>query len=183
MVFLGGCVSYMCSGMWIKYAGFIPPYWMVFSCEIVAALYGIFFLKESKPKLADISADTAKPNCVHNLKQTVSVLTQPRKEGPLYLPVLLVCESLHAVCTMGLSGVMILLALDAPFCMSSVLVGYFLAFRMFLIGVGAVVGLKFLPLCKLRQPTIAFFGVASMIISAFAMGLAKNIPTLFLSKS
>lgn len=141
MVFIGGVVSQLTSGAWLKNLGFIPPYWFIFACHVASALCVIFLVPESKPK-----AEKKKMRffSLDSFKAIWSVYRKPRNGGRKNLIMLLISDGIINLGVMGISGVVALFVLRTPLCWGPGTLGAFMAFRFFLQGLGGILGIGLL---------------------------------------
>lgn len=141
MVFIGGVVSQLTSGAWLKNLGFIPPYWFIFACHVASALCVIFLVPESKPK-----AEKKKMRffSFDSFKAIWSVYRKPRNGGRKNLIMLLISDGIINLGVMGISGVVALFVLRTPLCWGPGTLGAFMAFRFFLQGLGGILGIGLL---------------------------------------
>ena len=140
-VFIGGVVSQLTSGLWLRHLGFIPPYWFIFACHMAAVLYVIFLVPESthtteKKKMRLVSFDS--------FKAIWNVYKRPRNGGRKNLVMLLISDGIISLGVMGISGVVALFVLRSPLCWGPTTLGAFMAFRFFMQGFGGIVGIGLL---------------------------------------
>ena len=141
LVFMGGVLSRLTSGLWIHRFGFIAPTWLILACHVASALWVIFLVPEN-PKRA-INVKNRFFDC-RNLKTLVDVFRKKREGGRKSLLLLVITGAIITLTTQGLGGVTALFVMRSPLCFSPKLVGYFLAYRMFISGLGGAVGVKLL---------------------------------------
>ena len=141
VVFIGGVVSQLASGPFLKNLGFIPPYWFIFACHVTSILCVVFLVPESKKntegkKLRLLSFDS--------FKAIWSVYSKPRNDGRRNLIMLLISDGIVNLGVMGISGVVSLFVLRTPLCWGPATLGVFMAFRFFMQGFGGIVGIALL---------------------------------------
>lgn len=167
-VFLGGVVSQLTSGIWLKNLGFIPPYWFIFACHVTAVLWVIFLVPESKQK-----AEKKKMRFLSfdSFRAIWSVYKKPRNGGRKNLILLLVSDGIINLGVMGISGVVALFVLRSPLCWGPATLGVFMAFRFFMQGFGGIVGIGLLKRC-MSEINVTRVGMvtqcASLVFFAFS---------------
>lgn len=125
-------MSQLTSGLWIEKFGFIAPTWFVLVCYIASGLWAIFLVPENqeRDKHAKNKFFDSK-----NLKMLVNVFKQPRPDGARKsLLLLVIAGTILALTIEGLQGVTTLFLMRSPLCFGPKLVGYFLAYGMFIAG-------------------------------------------------
>ena len=168
MVFLGGVISQVTSGLWIEKYGFIVPTYFILVCAVAAGICAIFLVPETRTLDPNI-----KPRffSLTSIKECVQVFRKPREGGRWNLILLVLCSGILTLTTLGLSGVITLFVLKSPLCWSPSLLGYFMAYRLLLLGLGAAVGIKVLGKC-FREVNVARIGmltqIAGLVLFAFA---------------
>ena len=81
--------------------------------------------------------------------------------------------------SMGISPLMMLYIMNSPFCLNPIEVGYFIGTRLFLMGIGAALGIKSLGL--LMQPHItSLIGILSYFAFYTLLAFAHNIKTIYI---
>lgn len=178
IVFLGGMVAQLTSGLYIEKLGFIAPYWIIFGCHVAAILYAIFFVPESRAKS---SVETGRLFSLENFKSSWRVYFEasgPRKRNLL---VLTFCAGITAIDVMGISGVVNLYTLHSPLCFSPEYVGYFLAFRQFMHGAGGVTAIKVFGMC-LSDVNICRIALLSYLGFLVWLGFSKTLLMVFIGK-
>lgn len=141
VVFIGGVVSQLTSGAWLKNLGFIPPYWFIFACHVASALWVIFLVPESKQK---VDKKKLRFFSFDSFKAVWSVYKNPRNGGRKNLIMLLISDGIINLGVMGISGVVALFVLRTPLCWGPATLGVFMAFRFFMQGFGGIVGIGLL---------------------------------------
>ena len=168
-VFIGGTIGQAVSGKIIESnGGYKVPYWVVCSCMIGATLYALFLMPETLPKENRDKTvkffDRKHFNAILNV-----VRKQPDKKGDLHW--LIALNFFLHLSYFGSYTVTILFLLDTPLCWSPLDIGLFCSERFFCLGIGSVIGVKFLSKC-FKIMHIIYFGlltyVASLVLFAFA---------------
>ena len=188
-MFIGGVVSQLTSGPFLKNLGFIPPYWFIFACHVTSILCVVFLVPESKPKM---DKQRLRFFSFDSFKAIWSVYSKPRNGGRKNLVMLLVSDGIVNLGIMGISGVVSLFVLRTPLCWGPATLGVFMAFRFFMQGFGGIVGIALLKrfmsdinvirVGMLTQcASLAFFAFTDRTWMVF-LGknpLLVNIPVLF----
>lgn len=174
LVFFGGMISQLTSGLWIENLGFIAPYWFIFVCLFASVLYVIFFVPESRASssTADRKLIICKLFSLTSIKRVWYVYRYPRNGARRNLIIFTLCCGVTVLTTLGVAGVTVLFLLHSPLCFSAEKVGYFAAFRYFSQGLGAVLGIKVLGRC-LNEVNIARVGIISLVLSLLVFGFSK----------
>jgi len=141
LVFMGGVLSRLTSGLWIHSYGFIAPTWLILACHVASALWVIFLVPENPERAINVKNKFF--DC-KNLKTLVDVFKKKREGGRKSLLLLVFTGAIITLTTQGLGGVTALFVMRSPLCFSPKLVGYFLAYRMFIAGLGGAIGVKLL---------------------------------------
>ena len=178
IVFLGGMVAQLTSGLWIEKLGFITPYWIIFGCHMAAVLYAIFFVPESRAKSSE---NPGRLFSLQNLKSSWKVYGKATGSKKRNLVVLTFCNGVLAIAVMGINGVVNLYTLHSPLCFSPTLVGYFLAFRQFMHGVGGVTAIKVLGMC-LPDAVVSRIAILSYTGFLIFLGFSANEFMVFMGE-
>ena len=178
LVFMGGVVSQLTSGLWIHAFGFIPPTWLIFACLIASILSVIFLVPESRERVTNVDSRFFDPN---SLKALVNVFRKKREGGRRNLLLLVSAGAVITLTTMGLGGVTALFVMRSPLCFNPKLVGYFLAYRMFVSGVGGPIGVKLLRKCFSEMVTSAI-SIVSQIGEMAMLAFATSTWLVFTGK-
>ena len=141
LVFMGGVLSRLTSGLWIHTYGFIAPTWLILACHVASALWVIFLVPDYPERVINVQNKFF--DC-KNLKTLVNVFRKKREGGRKSLLLLVFTGAVINLTTQGLGGVTALFVMRSPLCFSPQLVGYFMAYRMFVSGLGGAVGVKLL---------------------------------------
>ncbi|XP_073241660.1 proton-coupled folate transporter-like [Porites lutea] len=170
LVFTSGVISQLTSGLWINRFGFIAPTWLVLACLLASGLWAIFMV----PELHNQTRANVKHKFfdLKNLKIPVNVFKKPRPgSARKTLLLVAVAGAILTVTDQGLGVVPALFVMRSPLCFGPTLVGYFLAYRMFLQGFGGVVGVKLFRICFSEKTTSLIAIINQMVemgILAFA---------------
>lgn len=106
-----------------------------------------------------------------SLKALVNVFRKKREGGRKSLLLLVCAGAVVTLTTIGLGGVTALFVMRSPLCFGPKLVGYFLAYRMFVSGVGGPFGVKFLRRFFSEMTTSAISivsQISEMVLLSFA---------------
>lgn len=179
LVFMGGVLSQLTSGLWIEKFGFIEPTWFVFACFLTGGLWAIFLVSENQDRVKNVKN---KFFDIKNLKRLVNVFNQPRPNGARKcLLLLVIVGAILTLTVQGLGGVTALFAMRSPLCFSPKLVGYFLAYRMFLSGFGGAVGVKLFRTFFSEKITGAI-AIVSQIVEMGVLAFATHMWLVFLGE-
>ena len=138
--FMGGVLSKLTSGLWIEKFGFILPSWLILACHVTSGLWVIFLVPENHERVRNVKN---KFFDLRNLKVLINIFKKPRPEGARKsLQLLVIAGSILNLTIQGLKGVTTLFVMRSPLCFGPKLVGYFLAYRMFVSGIGGAIGVK-----------------------------------------
>ena len=174
LVFFGGMISQLTSGLWIENLGFVAPYWFIFVCLLSSVLYIIVFVPESRASSSTVDKKLimCKLFSLSSIKRVWYVYKYPRNGARRNLVIFTLCCGVTVLTTLGVSGVVVLFLLHSPLCFSAEKVGYFSAFRYFSQGLGAVLGIKLLGRC-VNEVNIARAGIISVALSLLMLGFSK----------
>lgn len=171
LVFFGGMISQLTSGLWIENLGFVAPYWFIFICLLASVLYVIFFVPESRASSTEHKS-IRKLFSLSSVKRVWYVYKNPRNGARRNLIIFTLSSGVVVLTSLGVAGVIVLFLLHSPLCFSAEKVGYFAAFRYFSQGLGAVLGIKLLGKC-LNEVNIARAGIFSLALSLIVFGFSK----------
>ena len=183
LVFFGGMISQLTSGLWIENLGFVAPYWFIFVCLLASVLYVIFFVPESRVSSSTVDKKSVicKLFSLSSIKRVWYVYKYPRNGARRNLIIFTLCCGVVILTTLGVGGVTVLFLLHSPLCFSAEKVGYFSAFRYFSQGLGAVLGIKVLGRC-INEVNIARFGIISLVLFLLVFGFSKVEWMVFLGE-
>ncbi|KXJ16174.1 proton-coupled folate transporter [Exaiptasia diaphana] len=172
LTFVGGMVSQLTSGLWIKNHGFITPYWFILGCLIFSVLYTAFFVPESRLP-SEMKEEKFRLFSWKGVKRIFRVYSTPREGGRCNLFLLTFGNGILSSISMGLGAVLTLFIIHTPLCFSPEWVGYFTAWRSLSIGLGAVFGIKILGMW-ISELTIAKTGIVTRFCSLIIIGFSKT---------
>lgn len=171
-------VAQLSSGLWIEKLGFIAPYWFIFSCHMVAVMYAIFFVPESRLKS---SVNRGKLFSLDNFKASWRVYAKATGARRKNLIILTFCSGILSIAVMSTNSVVNLFTLHSPLCFSPEYVGYFSAFRQFMHGAGGVTAIKVFGMC-LSDVNVARIAMLSYLGFLVLLGFSTTLLMVFLSK-
>lgn len=184
MTYLGGTLSLLLGGLWITKANsFAPPLWCVIACNGAILVYVIMALPESW-SLRNGRASGGHIR-LHNLIKSIGrnligyftlLFTSWR------LAVLMVMFFVVEINFLGITDVVIFYSLGEPLCWSPDFIGYFLALKVFLSGLGSLLLLPLLSAIGLPDTFIIMFGLASGSAALVIMGLATHTWIMFIGR-
>ena len=176
---MGGVLSQLTSGLWIEKFGFIAPTWFVFACFVTGGLWATLLVPENQERTENVKN---KFFDIKNLKRLVDVFKQPRPNGARKCLLLLVIAGAILTLTIqGLGGVTALFVMRNPLCFGPKLVGYFLAYRMFLSGFGGAIGVKLFRTFFSKKITGAI-AIVSQIVEMVVLAFATRMWMVFLGE-
>ena len=174
-IIFAAMASFLCSGIWLKNSGYMPPLWASTIVLFLVCLYAVFLLPESLKEKQSFN----KFSCLANAKRIKEfVLT---RRGP-YVNVclaLLLISFLFAVFDY-FGSVTILFTKHYPLCWGPEMIGYYMATKTALAGVGIPFAFKVLTKC-LMETLIVIIGCVCYIISNVIVGFAKTTVAMFMS--
>lgn len=179
LVFTGGMVSQLTSGLWIEHLGFIGPYWFILACLVCSVLYVIFFVPESRATSSEHKSICSLFSFA-SINRVWNVYKNPRNGTRRNLIVFTFSSGVIVLTTLGIGGVMVLYVLHSPLCFSAEQVGYFSGYRFFLQGFGAVLGVKLLGMC-LTEINIIRVGIFSLAVALMMFGFSKATWLVYLA--
>ena len=173
---MGGVLSQLTSGLWIEKFGFIAPTWFVFTCFVTAGIWAMFLVPENQERGKNVKNkffDTK------NLKRLVNVFKQPRPNGARKcLLLLVIAGAILTLTVQGLGGVTSLFVMRSPLCFGPKLLGYYLAYRMFISGFGGAVGVKLFRTFFSEKITCAI-AIVSQIVEMGVLAFATRMWMVF----
>jgi len=177
IVFLGGMVAQVSSGLWIEKLGFIAPFWFVFGCHVVALIYSIFFVPESR---LNSTAERGRLFSMENFKSPWRVYSKASGSRKRNLILLTIGTGIVSVGVMSTTSVVNLFVLNSPLCFSPEKVGYFSAFRQSMQGVGGVLTIKVFGMC-LADVNVTRIAVLSYAGFLVLLGFSTTLLMVFMS--
>ena len=178
VVFLGGMVAQLSSGLWIEKLGFTPPFWFILACHVTSLLYAIFIVPESRVKS---TAERGKLFSLDNFKSSWRVYHEASGFTKRNLVILTASVGITDLAVMSTSSVMNLYTLHSPLCFTPEYVGYFSAFRQFMHGAGGVTAIKAFGMC-LADVNVARIALLSYLGFLVMLGFSETLLLVFLSK-
>ena len=180
LTFCGGAISQLTSGLWIRtFHGFTAPYWFIVACYIGGILHAVLFVPESRLKNDD--EPSPKLFSLAGLKKIFEIFKHSCSGAQRNILLLMFSSSLVTMTILGLGGVINLFLLHSPLCFSPEYVGIYAALRLFLIGVGAVLGIKILERC-IAELNVSRVGIVSAIVGLSWFAFSDNSWKVFLGK-
>jgi len=196
MTYLGATLSQLIVGLWIeKTKSYYGPFWCILSCQIVVLLYTIVALPESL-KLNSYNRRNSHLQYMYYNKE--SRLKKVRKHlkticlnvvrffltlfSNWKLALLIVTFLVIEINFVGIIDVVIIYSLGRPLCWSFDIIGYFIASKVFLNGVAALVVLPVLVFIKLHDGIIVLLGLVSGAAALVTMGIATHTWIMFLGE-
>lgn len=180
MTYIGGSLSGVIGGLWIKNGHYIQPFYCV------GALYTTVFIMIIMPRLIPESVNIRDNKTLnvsklmyHNIKSFIGLFVY--SEHAVILTLSLLIFLVVEINFIGLSDVIVLFSLGRPLCWSSDLIGYFLALKVALNGLAALFVLPFLSK-KITDPVIVIVGLVSGAAALIIMGFAYHIWIMFAGK-
>ncbi|XP_057308878.1 proton-coupled folate transporter-like [Hydractinia symbiolongicarpus] len=177
VAFTSGMISHMTSGWWIRHLGFKAPYIFIFCLHATSFLYTLFFLKDTTTRREELRFkdlfDWKHFSKVFGLFQNAV----PTHKMQLYGLVL--TSAFMMISNIGFGSVIVLYALDTPFCFSPIMIGYFLADCMFMQALGAIFALILLQRF-LSEILLTELGIISTVSSLVTIALITQRWQMFL---
>lgn len=177
-VFLAGVISQLTSGLWIQNVGFIPSAWFMLACYVLSGIWALFCVREiprgnSNEKMVGFFS-------TDNIKCFINVFRKQRKAGRNNFLLLMVCEGVIFLSTLGIAGVKGLFILRSPLCWGPHLVGYYFAFEGFVHGVGSVVGIHCFGRC-LKELSVVRISLVSVILALVMLAFSDRTWMVFVA--
>ena len=179
IAFISGMISHLTSGWWIKHLGFKSPYWLILTLHTLNLLYVIFILPETiiKPERKSLKDLFNKSH----IKRIIRLFSKASYDKKWPLIGLMLASAFMMVSSIGFGSVIVLYALDTPFCCSPIMIGYFLAESMFVQAIGAMFGFFVLRKC-ISEMTLTQIGFVSIVSSLVMMAFIKKKLLMFIGK-
>ena len=175
LVFMSGVLSQLTSGLWIEKFGFIAPTWVLLVCYV----WAIFLVPENQERVKHAKNRFFN---LKNLKILVNVFKQPRQDGARKsLLLLVIAGTIVALTVEGLLGVTTLFVMRSPLCFGPKLVGYFLAYGMFIAGLGGAIGVKLFG-NFFNEKIVGAIGLISQIVEMAVLAFANRTWFVFLGE-
>ena len=174
-IIFAAMASFLCSGIWLKHSGYMPPLWAGTILLFLVCLYAVFLLPESLKEKQSFN----KFSCLANAKRIKEFVLTNR--GP-YVNVclaLLFISFLFAVFDY-FGSITILFTKHYPLCWGPEMIGYYMATKTALAGVGIPFVFKVLTKC-IMETLIVIISCVCYIISNVIVGLSKTTVAMFMS--
>ena len=193
MTYLGATLSQVVGGVWIKYGHYAQLFWCILACFVAVVLYTVVFLPKSQFFTTQVHPRTSlqnnlrlpRPTCrllfsnvLHNLLGFGKLFTSSWRIIALFVMFFVV-----EINFLGITDTVILYSLGPPLCWTSDWLGYFLALKAFLNGLGALFVLPLLVFCNVRDTTILIVGLISGAAGLVLMGLSTTTWIMFIGLS
>ena len=181
MTFIGGSLSGVIGGLWIKNGHYTQPFYAV------GSLYAVVFIIVIIPHLIPESVVTHDNTITFNVSKLIYQNVKSfiglfvYGEHSVILLLLLFIFLVVEINFIGLSDVIVLYSLGKPLCWSSDLIGYFLSVKVALNGLAALFVLPLLSR-KLTDPIIIIIGLFSGAAALIIMGFSYHTWIMFTGK-
>lgn len=178
MTYLSATLSFIVGGLWLVFENFAPPFWSVMGCQCVVLLYIVLFLPESLQPSHPFEAHALTlsacrrlcSSVVHNLTGFGALL----RLSSWRMITLLVMFFIVEINFLGITDTVVLYTLGEPLCWSPDWIGYFLALKVFLNGLAALLVLPVLVYFKMPDTVIVMVGLVASAGALVLMGLATH---------
>ena len=179
IAFISGMISHLTSGWWIKHLGFKSPYWLILTLHSCNLLYVIFVLPETvkQPEKKTVKDLFDKGH----IRRIIHLFSNAKLDRKWQLIGLMLASAFMMISSIGFGSVIVLYALDVPFCCSPIMIGYFLAESMFVQAIGAMLGFFILRKC-ISEMTLTQLGFFSIVTSLVMMAFIKTKWMMFVGK-
>ena len=179
IAFISGMISHLTSGWWIKHLGFKSPYWLILTLHSCNLVYVLWLLPETvehpkKKKLKDLFDK-------EHFHRIVRLFTNAELDKKWPLMGLMLASAFMMISSIGFGSVIVLYALDAPFCCSPIMIGYFLAESMLVQAIGAMFGFLILRKC-ISEMALTQIGFVSIVASLLMLAFIKTNWLMFIGK-
>lgn len=141
-------------------------------------LYTVFFVKETVQPKKDVKVAFFS---MESLKRTCSIFTKRRPGGRKNIILLVVFIAINILATVGTSAVQLLYLLRSPLCWIPSILGYFLAYRFFTLGLGSVGGIVILKKC-FSEMNITRAGFLTQIAALLLLAFSDKTWMVFLGE-
>ena len=180
IAFLSGMISHLTSGWWIKHLGFKSPYWLILGLHLCNLFYVLIFLPETmkhteKKRLKDLFDR-------EHFYRIIRLFTNADLDKKWPLIGLMLASAFMMISSIGFGSLIVLYALDAPFCCSPIMIGYFLAESMLVQAIGAMFGFLILRRC-MSEMALTQIGFISIVASLLMLAFIKTSWLMFIGKS
>ncbi|XP_017572587.1 solute carrier family 46 member 3 isoform X2 [Pygocentrus nattereri] len=171
-------VALVCTGYFLRVAGFNWPFFTAAVCHLVNLLYAVFLLEESRvvERTVDSSTSGGEMNKLTFGIYNLFAQGSRRRNGLLVLLIVIFCSFSFA--NFGGLTVVTLYELNEPLCWSEILIGYSSALSMVMF-ITSFIGVYVLSRC-LPDLAIIFIGMLSVFIGMTVMAFARTTLMMFL---
>ncbi|XP_046577633.1 solute carrier family 46 member 3-like [Haliotis rubra] len=180
VIFLAGTLGVFISGVMLDNTSFTFVFAFMCGCTFLGMVYAVI-------RLENLTASTTRPEsesvCTYwflgSAKESARCVMKKRQEKrTLYIFLLLIIFIILIIATVCEGDVLLLYTRRAPLSWSQTTLGYYQGLENFLRSLMLV---TVLPLCrKMRNTTIAIWGLTSKIIGLVVLGLSKRTWQVFL---
>ena len=171
VAFISGMTSHLTSGWWIRHLGFMAPYLFILALHTFSLGYIICVLPESMQNREKYSFKGLFTS--NHLTRVFKIFKSATEHIQKLLFGLLLTSAVMMTTSIGFGSVIVLYTLDAPFCFSPIMIGYFLACSMFTQAIGALFALFVLSKC-FSEIMLTQIGFLSIIGSLVMLALIKE---------
>ena len=178
VAFTSGMISHVTSGWWIRHLGFKAPYIFILCLHIISLFYVLLYLPNTRTNEQIVWKDLF--NTKHFTKVIV-VFKDAETSNKLQLYGLVLTSAFMMISNIGFGSVIVLFALDTPFCLTPVMIGYFLADCMFMQALGAVFALVILQKI-VSEILLTELGIGSIIASLVMIALITKRWQMFFGR-
>lgn len=193
MTYIGGTVSLLLGGVWIKTSqSYSPPFWCIVACNIMIVIYVIVGLPESW-SVAQRNSDAVNVQVDYYRDVGMKALCKSIGKNIYDYFALLLTNWRMAMLMMiffvieinflGITDVVILYTIGKPLCWASDFIGYFLALKLFFNGISLLVILPILLAIGLSDIVILSLGLISGSSALVIMGLSTHTWMMFLGEN
>lgn len=194
MTYIGGTVSLLLGGVWIKTSqSYSPPFWCIIACNIIIVVYVIVALPESWIlSRRNVNGPEVNVRVDYYRDEGIKVLCKSIGKNIFdYFALLLSSWRLALLMTtffiveinfLGITDVVILYTIGEPLCWTSDFIGYFLALKLFFNGISLLVILPILLAIGLSDTIILSLGLISGSSALVIMGLSTHTWMMFLGE-
>jgi MFS family permease len=190
MTYIGGTISLLLGGVWIKTSqSYSPPFWCIIACNIVIIVYVIVALPESW-NFTQANIDEVFFQ-VDYFRRVKALCKSIRKNICDYFALLLTNWRVAVLMTiffiveinfLGITDIVILYTIGEPLCWASDMIGYFLALKLFFNGISLLIILPILLAIGLSDTVILSLGLISGSSALVIMGLSTHTWMMFLGE-
>uniref|UniRef100_A0A1I8GK01 MFS domain-containing protein n=1 Tax=Macrostomum lignano TaxID=282301 RepID=A0A1I8GK01_9PLAT len=180
---IGGAGSCVLVGWWIRWQGFLIPHAFCTSLYVLTALFCIFVVPEVR-RAAESQhqqpSSSIRRLLVEPLSDLASLMSMPHSLPTVYA---LVLSGLALYCAafFGTVDLTVLYSMNFPFCLDSVLIGYFSAARQVALQIGMLFAVSLCRRLGLSTLTIASIGTVSTAAGDVLLAMATDRRLLWLS--